>query len=302
MDLTRAIRYRGRDLNLVKFDEVTRNMTGCEVTRVSYHGVQGVGYDEKKALADGFDAGDVWMGKRIISMSGNVYGRTRAEAMNLIMALVETLTPTQAYNSNKGARGFVPLDFYMPTDQTMTTHFPSGLIHLMMLARPVAQPSIEFASDVHGGTDTDALSIAWQVTLECRQPYIFNSDFITHDMSAKHSGSGSFRNRGNIPAPFEVRVIVPAAFNGTATGRWTLHGYSEMAFTVPYSTGNQTFAYDTYAKVLAVNGKLRMDLLVFGTGHTHGRLNPGVSSFSWNKVGSKALMAGSFIRFRDTWA
>jgi len=306
VDLTRAIRYRGFALNTIQFDATTRNMFGCEVTRASYHGTPGVGYDEKKALADGHDTGDVFMGKRMIQLEGNIYGRTRAEAYHQALILVERLTPTDAYEENPSNKGFVPLDFYVPTTSTAANMFPSGLMHQMLLARPVAQPVIDWRSDVHGGTDTDALAIGWQAVLEARQPWVLNYDLTQYNIpTTVKSTAFTFRNRGNRPAYLELYVVVPAKFNGTGTGRFRISGAgTRMNIAVPTSQYSQRIRYSQHDKVLSVNEKLRMDLLSFDSGYDHGRLASGDSAFSWviTSAAGKYVGAGSWLRFRDTWA
>lgn len=326
MDLTRAIRYRGFNLNSIQHDAATRDMKGCEVTRASYHGVVGIGYDEKKALADGFDTGDVYMGKRQIALEGNVYGRNRAEAYDLVQALVERLTPTDAYEENPSNKGFVPLDFYVPTlqtealvipagDNTMppTTTipmFPSGLIHQMLLARPVAQPVIEWGSDVHGGQDADALSVPWQAILEARQPWVLNYDLTVYELPTNlKSGSARWFNRGNRPAMIEFNLVIPPDINGASpasSGKFRYESRTtRMTITLPRSAAKQTIRYNTHDKVLALNGNLRMDLLAFDAGQSHGSVKPGVLDgwyWSLTSASGKYFLPGSYIRFRDTWA
>lgn len=299
MDLTRTIGYRGFALNSIQFDAVSRDMVGCEVRSVEYGSVLGVGYEEKRAMADGTDVADLYLGKRLISMSGTIYGRTRAEAYRLYNQLADVMTPTDAYEENASQRGYLPLDFYMPTDDT--TYFPSGLAHVMIFARPMASLSARFDSDVHGGDDNKALAIPWTAQLDARVPHIVNYDYTTQGLTGV-GGEFSLRNRGNRPATVEMRLVVPPNWNGGGTGWVSLRVAGDtFAINVPHSTGQQVFMYDTHAKVLTLNGALRMDLLVRVGGNWHPKAAPGNVSMGWYRGGG-ALWAGSYVRIRDTWA
>lgn len=324
MDLTRSIKYRGFDLNNIRADSVSRDMVGCEVTRASYHGVAGVGYDEKKAMADGFDSGDVWLGKRAIQLSGNLYGRTRPELFDILTDFMGRLSPTSAYDADESNKGYLPFDFWMPTERTSMTledgspndppwsgrllqdgPFPDGLKHLMFLARPVAMPSVDFASDVHGGEDDKALSLAWTAVLEARLPWMLNYSFTNLPVTgAAGSHSTMVTNRGNRPAAFQLYLVAPYKMNGgTNPAKFHLTGAgTRMHISIPPLNAVQKIRYDSYHKVLEVNGRLRMDLLTFDSGFDHGEVKPGITEVRWSRVGTKNLKSGSYFRFRDTWA
>ena len=326
MDLTRRIGYRGFNLNSIRSDSQTRDMVGCEVTRASYHGVQGVGYDEKKAMADGYDSADVWLGKRAISLSGNLYGRTRAELFDILTDFLGKVSPTAAYDEAPSNKGFLPLDFYLPTerlqqyndDNTLFNQpwystgtksgdgpFPNGLRHVCFMARPVSMPDLSFVSDMHGGPDDGALSVAWTAVLEARLPWMLNYAFTEQAMGQRDGDSGTVRNRGNRPAAFELKLIVPYKYKGNMTdaGGLRLIGLgTNMRISVPAVNADQTIRYDSYHKVLSVNGALRMDLLTFAKGFDHGKVRVGSTSWEWHQDSTKNLKAGSYFRFRDTWA
>lgn len=302
MDLTRKVNYRGFALNTIQFDAETRDMVGCEVTRVQYGHVLGVGYDEKRALGEGRDASDVWLDQRLISLQGNVYGRTRPEAMDRFDALAAALSPTDAYGEDPSNKGFLPLDFYTPT--LLTSEWPTGVIHRMMLVRPMATPGALFASDNHGGEDNQALAIPWDAQLHAKDPRILNVAYTTTPLNGAMNGGGTVRNRGNRPAVVEVNLVIPDQVNTGGPGQFKLHiaGAASIIISLPRSSAQHTIRYDTGAKVLAYDDDLRMDFLTFGAGPPHGQLSEGSHSYTWEVTGTKQLLAGSYFRFRDTWA
>lgn len=300
MDLTRAIRYRGFDLNKIMYDAVSRDMVGCEVRSVEYGSVVGVGYEEKRAMGDGTDVADLYLGKRIVTMTGNVYGRTRAEAFEKFNDLADVMTPTDAYEDSPVNRGYVSMDFYMPT--TDTTYFPSGLIHAVMLVRPMSSLSARFDSDVHGGDDDKALAIPWTARLDARVPDIVNYDFTTKALTGDDE-TFSMRNRGNRPARAEVRLVAPPRFNDNASGYVNIRIRSDsFRIRIPPSSKQSQFKYDTHNKVLTRNGDVRMDLITLNRGGWHPKVPPGNVAMAWARTSTKPLRSGSYLRFRDTWA
>lgn len=311
MDLTRTIGYRGFALNTIQFDAVSRDMVGCEVRSVEYGNVPGIGYEEKRAMADGTDVADLYLGKRLISMSGTIYGRTRAEAYRLYSQLAEVMTPTDAYESNPSQRGYLPLDFYFPTDDT--TNFPSGLVHAMIFARPMASLSARFDSDRHGGDDNKALAIPWNAQLDARVPWIVNYDYTTMALTGTTHWF-TMRNRGNRPAAIEMRLVVPDRFNGMNEGSVTVTiGSNTFKIILGSRASRYTVMYDTHAKVITLQGALRMDILQHVRGPWHPHMpaggNEGIGGHpevgtvvGVEFTGTKPLLAGSYLRFRDTWA
>jgi len=305
VDLTREVHYRSFALNSVSLDADTQDMLGCEITGVEMGGVLGVGYDEKRAMEDGYNASDVYLGKRIINLNGNLYGRTRPEAFSKYLTLMDTLSPRDAYEDDPENKGFLPLDFYLPT--TDTTNWPTGLIHVFVLARPVAQPVVRFSSDRHGGADNQALAIPWEARLECKDPRLYSYDLNTYPLDGSAGASLPLTNLGNRPAPIALRLVVPFNVNGGSAGTFTLNAGAIDALVIsePHTVaGGDNLAIIDYAsleKVLTWEFFVRMDLLSFTLG-SHPFLVPGLTTVSWAQVGSKNLLAGSVLTFRHTWS
>lgn len=312
MDLTRAVMYRGYELNTLRYDEATHDLVGCEITTVEYGQVVGVGYDEKRALDEGRDASDVFLDARRINLAGNVYGRTRQEAFDQWASLSERLSPSAAYRADPSNRGFHPLSFWRPTDSDdfNTTPHPH-LINQMLMARPMATPGARFNTDDSGGTDGDALAIPWTAQMLAKDPRITNMEGTSTPVSAnaavgnKPTGGGTIRNYGNTPAVVDIYLVIPPKINGTSAGRFQLNiaGCWNIWLNLPYSENQAVLRYSTDQKVVAYNGALRMGYLTVKGGKAHKHLGPGEHSYNWSvsRTGSKHLLAGSYFLFRDTW-
>lgn len=302
MDLTRAVGYRGFPLNTLSRSGANVNW-GCEILSVEWRPTPGVGYSEKRAMADGRDASDVYLDGRVLQFSGALYGVDRAHLYDLWQELKTVLTPTAAYDASPGDKGYLPLDFYVPTRNTES--FPTGYIHQQVLARPLAQPATTFLSDAHGGDDAEPLSLRWTAAVDCRDPRVYAYDPTIYNMAGLTSDSGDLLNKGDYAAPLNVLLnVAPLAAQGTIH---IVGAGSDLTITVPASVGvAQVIRYSAEKKVLTreVNGSevLRMDLLSFAANKTHPLVLRGSTPYSWSRTGSVSLQTGSRIWHWDAWA
>lgn len=301
MDLTREVGYRGFDLNTITANSENVN-SGCELTSVEWRGAEGVGYTEKRALADGRDASDVFLDRRVLALSGAVYGVNRPHLWDLWQELVTVLTPTAAYDESPGDKGYLPFDYWVPTRNTAS--FPTGFIHKMLLVRPLVQPSVTFISDMHGGADHEAMAMRWTALVEARDPrvYAFTENSIA--IAGLTSGAGNLVNLGDYPSPLYVMLVVAPL---VAQASWTFVGAgSNFTISMPISVDVQTFRYSAREKVLTLekNGTetLKMDLLTFATNKTHPLVARGTTAYTWSRSGTPTLNTGSRIWHRDAWA
>jgi hypothetical protein len=173
MDTTRDILYRGYYLNLSTIaddpipDGIGQGISGCVVDDFDPDDLDVVQFMEKRAEADGMDAGNPFLGGRRIRMSGTVYGTTRALAYDEMMTLRSILHPVLAQREIPDDHGFLPLYFAIPTNDT--ANFPSGAREMRALVMPKAF-HCPINRDSHGGTDSDALSFIWTAVFEMRDP------------------------------------------------------------------------------------------------------------------------------------
>lgn len=324
MDLSREVKYRGFRLNYVEWDALTHDLRGCTLSTVEYGQVIGAGYDEKRAMDEGRDASDVYLDQRFISMSGTIYGRSRAEAFDLFGQFSEVMSPSAAYRDDPSHRGYSPLYFWRPTDNDA---FSTHLIQQMLQARPLATPSARFQRSVHGNQpdeagnprDGDALAIPWTAQLAAKDPRILNAEATKGDLSGHHVtvgvkpvGSGTIRNRGTVPAVVEVYLVIPPRINGDAPGKLALHIDDTwgIELTLPSSDSECILRYSTDQKVVGWGPSggtlaLRMDLITRTSGSLHKHLSASTApkGYDWTltRTGSKTLRANSVFNFRDTW-
>ena len=288
MDLKRPVYYRGIDLNDADVSTLSASrgkLRGISLEAVSYGAVRGVGYKEKRAQGDGYDASDVYLGLRTIKMRGTIYGDTRAEAFDRLQELRAAFTPSGAYLESPYEYGYLDLQFDEPTENL--TEFTNGYRSCFIKARPVAQPEWTVTKGADGGEEYGGESIPFSVELEAIDPRVYIQGGVVIPLTGGLSGSGNTTNRGDYPAPLNILLSVRAA---AVAGSFTLNaGGSTLTITIPNSTSDQTIRLSGEKKVLTVEENnvesLRMDLLTFGTDSTWPLVTPGSQGYSWSTTG-----------------
>lgn len=199
MDTTRDILYRGYYLNLSTIaagalpDGIGQGLSGCVVDDFDPDDVDVVQFMEKRAEADGMDAGNPFLGGRRIRMSGTVYGKSRALAYDEQLNLRAALNPILAQREIPDDHGFLPLYFSVPTNDT--ANFPSGARSLRAMVMPKAF-HCPINRDEHGGADSDQLAFNWSAVFVMRDPqfegetaqdYVFADTAVTTGATAAAS-------------------------------------------------------------------------------------------------------------------
>lgn len=293
IDLAEAAAYRGFALNTVT------SGTGCLLEQMLLPGVSAVGYTEKRARADGTDAGDVYQGARRFTLRGTIYGATRGALFDQYRAIIAAFTATRSYDDDADALGYQPFTFSSPTADT--ANFPSGAIDLFINIRPLAQPSFEINRDTTGGDKGGGLP--WSVPVEARDPRFYVATPVEVALTGATSGSGTMTNRGNYPTRAEVIVVSNAA---TAQTLHLVAGDADVTITVPsLADGPSTITLGSDPKVVTLdylgNQTYRPDLISWAAQRSYPTLAPGDNAYSWT-LSSAQLASGSLIRYYEAFA
>ena len=301
MDLTKPVIYRGLDLNDVASLAPGQPMAGYALTRVQYSDVQGEGYREKRSQADGYDAGSVYLGWRPLNISGEVYGSTQPDMWDRLQNLRRVLTPTLAYAEAPYDLGFVDFAFSQVTAKL--ADWPSGVIPLVIRARPQAQPSFLVDSERIGVSEY-GLVMPYTAALWARDPRIY----VATPKETALTGTGAtglFTNRGDYPAPLDILLYVTNA--GARTFTFVGCG-TNMTVTIPDDTAARLVRIDSTNKVctyqVGETETLRMDLVNFAAGLTWPQVIPSPATqnqYTWSVTGG-ALAAGSKAMFSEAFA
>jgi hypothetical protein len=288
VDLTQPVGYRGFAANSISMAQPAGANTGCMIERASYSNVQGVGYTEKRALGDGLDAADVFLSGRRITLNGTLHGETPGALFDLKQELLAAFNPTLAYGEAPYNFGFMPLDWFEPSARE--DDFPDGWRHVYANVRPIALPSFDVIRDRLGYPNPGkGLALEWGVMVEAKDPRIYlmldPATEVFFTMGTDTSGSGSWLNRGDYPAPMYVLLDVGVT---TTTTYWHFTGGgATLTLTVPVMPTGGVIRYDGNLKIVTLTQNnietLRMDLLDLDNEQQHPLIQPGWTDWGWNR-------------------
>lgn len=127
MDLGKTISYNGFSFSVGPLSAATpgRPVSGVVIERIEPTPIDAVGYIDKKALDDGVDAFDTFLGQRPFTIHASVYGTSEGQVWDSYDDLVTAFTPTIAYSVDTANLGFLALLFTRQTADTAT--WPSGI-------------------------------------------------------------------------------------------------------------------------------------------------------------------------------
>lgn len=304
MDLKRPVTYRGLVLNSAAGGPGGNNpIDGLRLTRAQYSDVSVHGYVEKRSLDDGFDASDVFIGMRDISLQGEVFARDKALLFDYLDTLRVKFTPTDAYNESPYEQGYLPLGFEVPTK--FTTYWPSGYIPRVIYCRPAAQPSYSIDVQAIKGRDSDGYVVPFDVRLQAKDPRFYL--YAPIEVQCAGTGAtGTLVNRGNYPAP--LNFVLQRSASETAEATYTFVGMgTNMQVTIPAGSQTRTLRVDSIKKVVTLTvgatETLRMDLIEFIGDTTWPKVPPtpeGDSPAGFEWTCSPALTNSRFF-YNEAW-
>jgi hypothetical protein len=302
MDLTRPVSFRGLFLNGASGGPGgNQPIDGQRLTRVNFSDVPAVGYTEKKALEDGLDASDVFLGGRTITLQGEVFQNTKAALFDMLDVLRLKFTATDCYAESPGTRGYLPLSFEVPT--ALLAYWPTGFIEREIWVRPLTQPQYDIELAAVSGVEDNGYVLPYVARLQAKDPRFYHPTAVDAFLSGG-GGSGALVNRGSYPSPLTV-VIRP---DSAAAGTFHLSGLgTSMDVTIPAGSVGRFVFIDSLNKicVLVMDAveTLRMDLPTFQSGTTWPRVPPtplGQSAaFDWTS--SVGLTSPSRLTFSEAW-
>ena len=235
MNLQATITYNSLSINTAARSAGGAPTSGYRVLRFSPEPPPPTGYLEKRALTDGLDAGDVFLGGRTFGLVVQVFGSSEGDFWDKAQDLFAALTPTIAYDADSTNRGFLAFDFSQPTADIATwptSAYPNG-IPLRYYMRPSSGPSyvVERGKDnIRDGGHAKAFNTqliardprkylqSATVTAEFttnEQPAVYRGDYWTHPIvtfSLSASGHSAFTlTIGN----YSVTINLSAQSSGT---------------------------------------------------------------------------------------
>lgn len=241
-DLSRPISYNGWTAeNDIDFAP-GRPGKGFVVDTFDYGTVPASYYLDKKALQDGADAADIFLGPRTIQIDCAIYGSTQGNMWDRLRVFRTAFSPLIAYNNNSGELGFQPLKFFEQTGTTATwdpASFPSG-IPLEIRCRPVSPPTYRVTRDQQGGRAAGGSVIRATARLIARDPRIYLQTSTSISIS---TSTQTVTNRGNYPSLPVITFGMSAA--GSASALFSIDGYQLRLNLASISSGSYSVRYSS---------------------------------------------------------
>jgi hypothetical protein len=276
MDFTKPVRIYTSATEYVDLNSLATTLrgpkpiTGFRVDQINYNTSQVRGYLDQRALRDGVDYTEPFLGARPVQIAVSVYGETLGDFWDQCDILSKALSPMPTeWTTTYGVR---PMRFYQPT-RTQGADFPYG-IELDMGVRPTTLLQFTANRTMSVGMETGGFS--QRVTVGLLAP----------DPRKYHTASRSVpsTNRGSEASYATVSGTGTAATAVAVT--WTSGGKTSTVTVIPTANGAFSAELDrmvlTNCRIDHVN--TTGDFLVY----------PGSTSYGDN-VGSLT------VSFREAW-
>lgn len=292
--LARPIRYRLSASEAVDLNTVTMEPGGLRrgvlLEEFDFSSAQAVGYTEKRAQDDGLDVSDVFLGARYIRLGGTIYGIGPGDLQDRVQVVRTALTPTIAYAADQSRYGYLPLEFELPTADSVDFGAGSAIPSYRPLefrCRPRGQPAFMLRRDSGQGRGADPTrggAVSFQAQLECADPRMYVRPPIW--VYRTTAGTFTLRNRGDYPAPLDILLELPANWAGSPSGAYVQFaiGATMLRLHVPQVNKVQVIRYSGSLKVTTLevdsHEALRMDLQEFVGDTVHPTVPPGVSNLT----------------------
>jgi hypothetical protein len=260
-------------------------MSGYSIDELQQSNVDVVAFMEQRAVHDGLDSSDVFLGRRLITAIVTVYGSTKGDFWDKAQDLLAAFSPTLAYNADTANNGFLPFKFYQPTADISTwplSSFPNG-IPMQYYLRPFDTPTYLTRRSTSGGESGKGLSEKFSVTLVAQDPRKYSQALVT---------SGA-TNLGDYPTYPTFTITTTTATTGTVT--FTI---GSNTLSVSINASSSTYVIDCDKQTIYKNGSLAMSLDA-GQGLWYPRFDPGVNSLVVGGTSAGLTVARSF---RHAWA
>lgn len=234
MDFTKPVKIYTSATEYVDINNLSgtqrgpKPITGFKLEQAGYEASAVRGYLDQRALRDGVDYTEPFLGARQIQLLVSVYGETLGDFWDQIDTLAKALSPMP--NSWVTTYGIRPMRFYQPT-RTQGADFPYG-IELEMGVRPSGLIQFTANRTMSVGMETGGFSQRVTIPLIAPDPHKKHT-------SLRTVGS---TNRGSEPAY--------AIVTGTGTAdtpvevTWSSGGKSSTIKIVPTATGSFTAELD----------------------------------------------------------
>jgi hypothetical protein len=218
MDFNRPITYQTAGGNTIDFNSIgASDVTtpaprgGYKVLSARFNEAPLVGYIDKRALRDGADVADTYLGTRTLSIVCGVFGTSSGDLGDKIQGFLDAMRPIP--RSYEADYGFRQLAFSQATIDT--ANYSTGFVPMMMLVRPATLPTVTLTSSQSIGVSAKGFAATVGFTLLAKTPYRFSATERSIAITAS-SATTSFPNLGSAIAFPTFELIYSSAVSYAA--------------------------------------------------------------------------------------
>ena len=236
MDLTAPIIYNGLTVSGLTGTAGGSPSVGTVIERINISDMDVHAYLDKRALQDGVDAGDVYIGARTVIIDAAVYGSTKAHGWDNLQAWLRAFHPRIAFNADTANLGFLSMKFRQPTISTAV--WTDAYIPLQFYLRPARPASYVVERLPSGGVAGKGLAFQVQSALVARDPrkYVQTAQSIL-----VNSNSQTVPHRGDYPT---APILTWTMTSGGPTALWfQVAGATTTINMTGVSSGTFTFDF-----------------------------------------------------------
>lgn len=252
--------------------------------------VPGVGYLDKRALQDGVDAGDVFLGPRQFTAVISVFGSSWGDFWDKADELQAAFSPTLAYDADSSALGFLPFDFIQPTADTATWDtgtYPYG-IPMRYYLRPASSPDYSIRRDEVGGVAGGGISRQFTVPLLAKDPRKYLQDARSLTLTTSNQTATYRGNYSSLPV-----ITFSLTASGSSALTFTIDSNSVVIDVSGQSSG--TFDLDYANRTLIKSPSTALTGLIDSA--TYVAIGPGSVVRRANDTG----LSSGFVTYREAW-
>jgi len=207
IDLNSSITYqngKGEDVNINTIIGTqalaggSAPISGYSIAGFGVGPSQPIGYEDPKAISDGVDTAEAFAGRRILTVSLDVYGSTRANLFQNVQNIINLMRFMP--KSFESSDGFRKLKASMITTDA---NFPDGSIPIYFLVRPMQIPQSESNTSQFAGSDALGYSTKMMLYFLLKYPYKY-ADTINEINIPITNTAVSVSNYGAAPAELEI--------------------------------------------------------------------------------------------------
>ena len=292
MHLGGSVTYNGLSLNTVTRTAGGVPTSGYLIERFSPDPPPPTAYLEKRALADGLDASDVFLGGRTFNLIVTAFGSTAGDFWDKAQDLFEAFSPTIAYDSDSANKGFLAFDFSQPTALVSTwptSTYPNG-IPMRYYVRPLGAPTYAIERDKDGGSLTTGRVKPFTVPLIARDPRKYLQSATTTGQFTTTNQTATYRG------DYWTYPVITFSLSATGHSAFTLNlsGFDTQINLSGHSSGTWTFDYDK--RTLTRAGASDAGLITASQGY------PSVEVGTTFKFTNPTGISSCTMTYREAWA